>query len=81
MLQNYVDAKSKELSLFQLELELVCSCDFSPNQQDTMVVIGKEHIGWWVLYPDSATIQLGHTADYQVSNISNTQHSMGVHRL
>ncbi|KAK2187511.1 hypothetical protein NP493_163g03000 [Ridgeia piscesae] len=30
-----------------------------------LLVIGKEHLGWWVIYPENSAIQLQRKADYQ----------------
>jgi hypothetical protein len=51
--------------MLQLKLDLVCDCDFSPNHTDTVVVIGKEHLGWWSINLEEKSVTLTQTADYQ----------------
>ena len=56
------------VSLLQLMLEIVYGAVFNPNDPDMIVVIGKEHLGWWIVYPENNAIQLQRKADYQVPN-------------
>ena len=48
---------------------MVCGADFSANNPDVVVAIGKEHIGWYSVFPEESTIQLLHKGDYEVGPV------------
>ena len=50
----------------QLRTELVCDIGFCRNDPETLISIGKEHIRWWKIYPDSHTIQSSAKPEYEV---------------
>ena len=50
----------------QLRTELVCDIGFCRNDPETLITIGKEHIRWWKIYPDTHTIQSSAKPEYEV---------------
>ena len=54
------------IALLQLMIDVVYGAVFNPADPDLILVIGKEHLGWWVVYPENSAIQLQRKADYQV---------------
>ncbi|KAK3609962.1 hypothetical protein CHS0354_011796 [Potamilus streckersoni] len=63
---KYIVENLENTNYWQLNTELICDIGFNKKYPEVLVTVGKEHIAWFKIYPDSKTVQLSAHPDYEI---------------